>query len=34
MSFLADRLSLVKPSPTLVVTQKAAALQASGLPML
>ena len=34
MSFLADRLSLVKPSPTLVVTQKAAALQASGLPII
>ncbi len=34
MAFLADRLSLVKPSPTLAVTQKAAALVAQGLPII
>lgn len=30
MSFLADRLSLIKPSPTIAVTQKAAELKAQG----
>ncbi|MTJ79952.1 MAG: pyridoxal phosphate-dependent aminotransferase [Telmatospirillum sp.] len=30
MSFLADRLSLIKPSPTIAVTQKAADLKAQG----
>jgi aspartate aminotransferase len=30
MAFLADKLSLIKPSPTIAVTQKAAALKAAG----
>ncbi len=30
MSFLADRLSNIKPSPTIAVTQKAAELKAQG----
>ncbi len=30
MSFVADRLSLIKPSPTIAVTQKARDLKAAG----
>jgi len=30
MSFLAQRLSLIKPSPTIAVTQKARELKAAG----
>ena len=34
MAFIADRLSLIKPSPTLAVTAKAAELKASGVDVI